>query len=202
MRPELRWGLAAAVALTIGVTCAEPYARLMAPFYAAADRRIALHRPWEVTGVDVRPGKSNLTAELQLQADVFRYQGAPNRAARVVGRVQVGEVIETPLVFWTLLLMWPAASIRQGVTRALVGIPVFLGLEAITTATQLILPMAQASAMLAGDPDPVTLWDRWSRFLEAGGQFVLASGFAILVATTIRRARASQESAIVVQSSP
>jgi hypothetical protein len=202
VRPELRWGLAAAVALTIGVTCAEPYARLVAPFYAAVDRRISLHRPWEVTGVGVRPGKSNLTAELQLQADVFRYQGAPNRAARVVGRVQVGEVIETPIVFWTLLLMWPAASIRQRVTRLLVGIPVFLALEAMTTAAQLILPMAQASAMLAGDRDPVTSWDRWSRFLEAGGQFVLASGFAILVATTIRRARASQESAIVVQSSP
>jgi hypothetical protein len=172
VRPELRWGLAAAAALTIGVTCAEPYARLATPFYAAVDRRISLHRPWEVTGVDVRPGKSNLTAELQLQADVFRYQGAPNRAARVVGRVQVGEVIETPIVFWTLLLMWPAASIRQRVTRLIVGIPFFLTLEAITTATQLILPMAQASAMLAGDSNPVTPWDRWSRFLEAGGGFV------------------------------
>lgn len=202
MRPELRWGLAAAVALTIGVTCAEPYARLMAPFDAAVDRRISLHRPWEVTGVDVRPGKSNLTAELQLQADVFRYQGAANRAARVVGRVQVGEVIETPIVFWTLLLVWPAASIRQRVIRVLVGIPVFLALEAITTATQLILPMAQASAMLAGDPNPVTPWDHWSRFLEAGGQFVLASGFAILVAAVTHRSRASQNTAVIMQSSP
>jgi hypothetical protein len=200
VRSELRWGLAAAAALTFGVTCAAPYARLAAPFYAAVDRRIALHRPWEVTDVEVRPGKSNLTAELQLQADVFRYQGAPNRAARVIGRVQVGEVVETPLVFWTLLLMWPAASIRQRVIRVLIGIPVFLGLEAITTATQLILPMAQASAMLAGDPNPVTPWDHWSRFLEAGGQFVLASGFAILVAAMIRRSRTAQ--APIIERSP
>jgi hypothetical protein len=62
--------------------------------------------------------------------------------------------------------------------------------------------MALASAMLAGDPNPVTRWDHWSRFLEAGGQIVLASGFAILVASTTRRSRASPESAIVVHSSP
>ncbi len=159
-----------------------------------------MRNPWEVTGVEVGPGKSNLTADLQLQANVFRYQGAPHRASRVVGRVQVGEVIETPLVFWTLLLVRPAASIRQRVIRVVVGIPIFLGLEEITTATQLILPMAQASAMLAGDSDPVTPWDRWSRFLEAGGQFVLAFGSAILVAAMTRRTRGAQESAIVLQS--
>jgi hypothetical protein len=185
--------LAAIVVLMIGVTCAEPYARLAAPYYAVVDRFIAWGHPWEVTGVDVRRGKSNLTAELQLQANVFRYQGAPDRAARVVGRVQVGEVIETPLVFWTVLLLWPAASAQQRVIRMVVGIPAFLGLEAMTTATQLILPMAQASAILAGDSNPVTPWDLWSRFLEAGGQFVLALGFAILVAATTRRDRRVNE---------
>jgi hypothetical protein len=189
MRPELRWGVAAAVALAIGVTCAEPYARLAAPFYEAVDRWIAFSHPWTITDVGVYPGKSNLTAELQLQADVFRYRGAPNRAARVVGRVQVGEVIETPLVFWTLVLVWPAASTRERLIRLAVGVPVFLGLEAMTTATQLILPMAQASARLATDHDPITPWDRWSRFLEAGGQFVLASGVAMLVASLNRLLR-------------
>jgi hypothetical protein len=181
VRPEIRCGLAAAVALTIGVMGAEPYARLAAPYYAAVGRLIARRHPWEVTGVEVHPGKSNLTAELQLQADVYRYRGAPQRAARVVGRVQVGEVMETPIVFWTLLLVWPAASSRQRLIRLAVGIPVFLVLEAVTTATQLILPMAQASALLAGAPNPITPWDHWSRFLEAGGQFVLACGLAIAV---------------------
>jgi hypothetical protein len=189
------------VALAIGVTCAEPYARLAASYYAAVDRLIALSHPWQVISVEVQQGKTNLAAELQLHADVFRHAGALKPAARVVGRVQVGEVIETPIVFWTLLLMWPAASIRQRVIRLVLGIPVFLGLEAITTATQLILPMAQASAMLAGDPDPVTPWDRWSRFLEGGGQFVLASGFAIPV-VAMTRSRAAQDAVIIVQSPP
>ena len=196
MRPELRWGLAAGVALALGVALAEPYARLAAPFYAAVDRRITLHRPWEITSIDVRPGKTNLTAELQLRADVFRYQGAPNRAAQVVGRVQVGEVIETPVVFWTLLLMWPAGSLRQRGVRLLSGIPIFFALEAVTTSTQLILPMAQASAILAGGPQPVTPWDRWSRFLEAGGQFALATGFAILVASVTQQISASPKAAL------
>lgn len=202
MRPDFGWGVAAVVALALGVTCAEPYARLAAPYYACVDRFIARGHPWEVTGVDVRPGKSNLTAELQLRANVFRYQGAPNRAARVVGRVQVGEVIETPLVFWTLLLLWPEESIRQRVIRVVVGIPVFLGLEAITTAAQLMLPMVQASAILAGDSQQVTPWDLWSRFLEAGGQFVLALGFAILVAATTRRSRPRPDAATAVQAPP
>jgi hypothetical protein len=193
VRPEIRGGLAAAAALAIGVTCAGPYARLAAPYYAVIDRLIATNHPWEITRVEVRPGKSNLTAELQLHADVFRHVGAREPAATVIGRVQVGEVIETPLVFWTLLLVWPAASNRQRLIRLVVGIPVFSGLEAITTATQLILPMAQASAMLAGDPSPVTLWDYWSRFLEAGGQFVLACGFALLVCSLTHRPRAPRD---------
>jgi hypothetical protein len=101
------------------------------------------------------------------------------------------------MVFWPLLLVWPAISIRQRVTRLMIGVPVFFGLEAITTATQLILPMAQASAILAGDNDPVTGWDRWSRFLEAGGQFVVVCGGAILVsAATGRRSRARQPSRV------
>jgi hypothetical protein len=183
MRPEFRWTLAVAAAFGIGAIFAEPYARLAAPYYAAVDRLIAIGHPWEIAVIDVRPGKSKLSAELQLRGLVRRNREDLNAAARVIGRVQVGEVVETPLVFWTLLLMWPSTSIRQRVARLVAGIPAFLCLEAITTATQLVLPMAQASAILAGDNDPVTVWDRWSRFLEAGGQFVVVCSAGILVNT-------------------
>jgi hypothetical protein len=193
MRPELHWASAAAAAFGLGMTFSQGYARLAAPYYVAVDRLIAAGHPWEITSIDVRPGKSNLSAELQLQAFVRRKRDDRNPAAKVIGRVQVGEVIETPMVFWTVLLAWPAASIRQRTMRIIVGVPAFLGLEAITTATQLILPMAQASAMLAGDNDPVTAWDRWSRFLEAGGGFVLSLFAALLTvalaARTMRRRR-------------
>ena len=190
MRAEGRWALAAAAALALGMTFAEPYARLVAPYYAAVDRLIATGHPWQITSVGVRPGETKLTAELQLRAYVRHKREDLSPAARVVGRVQVGEAVETPIVFWPRLLVWPAISIRQRVMRLMIGVPVFFGLEAITTATQLILPMAQASAILAGDNDPVTGWDRWSRFLEAGGQFVVVCGGAILVsAATGRRSR-------------
>ena len=194
MRPEVRWGLAAAVAFVIGVTCAEPYAQLAAPYYAAVDRLIALAHPWDIISVEVRPGKSHLSTELQLWAWVRRRAEDAKPAAKVQGRVQVGEAIETPMIFWTLLLVWPATSVRQRIVRFVSGVPVFLCLEAGTTAIQLLLPMAQASAMLAGDPDPVTPWDRWSRFLEAGGQFVVSSGLAILVTSLTQRGRRMRSS--------
>jgi hypothetical protein len=172
VRPELRWGLAAIAALAIGVTCAKPYAEGAAPYYLLVTRLLAKGHPWEIVSVDVRPGKSNLSAELQLRALIY---GEPRDRplARVVGRVQVGEVIETPLVYWTLLLVWPAATFRRRALLILKGIPIFLALTTLTTGAQLALPMAQASAILAGDHDPVTAWDHWSRFLEAGGEFAL-----------------------------
>lgn len=187
MRPEFRWAIAAVVALGVGVTCAEPYARFAAPYYREIVRLIAISHPWEVLSVDVGPGKSNLRSELQVRAYVRRHREDLRPSAKVIGRVQVGEVIETPIVFWTLLLVWPARSIRQRLTRLAVGVPIFFGLEAMTTATQLILPMAQASAILAGDIDPLTGWDLWSRFLEAGGQFVLICGGAIVAVSIAQR---------------
>jgi hypothetical protein len=94
-------------------------------------------------------------------------------AALVVNTVQVGEVVETPLVFWTLLLLWPARSRRQLVLRIAIGVPLFVGLESATTACQLVHSLAEASALLNGERNPVTWWDQWSRFLEAGGRFVI-----------------------------
>jgi hypothetical protein len=190
MRLEFRLVVAVA-AFALGVVLAEPYARLAAPYYATVDRLIATGHPWDVTSVDVQPGKTKLSSELQLWGFVRRHRDDLNPAAKVQGRVQVGESVETPIVFWTLLLLWPAVSIRQRLMRFLLGVPVFLGLEATTTGTQLMLPMAQASAILAGDNDPVTFWDHWSRFLEAGGQFVLALGGAIIVASLASRRRQS-----------
>ncbi len=187
IRDQLCWAVAATAALGLGLTLAQAYSALAAPYYAAIDRLYAIDHPWEINSVAVKPGKSNLTAELQLHANVRRSSEDSRPSARVIGRVQVGEVIETPVVFWTVVLMWPAARIRMRLLRVLAAIPMFLVLEAATTAAQLVLPMAQASAMLAGDSDPLTLWDRWSRFLEAGGQFVLVFCGAIAVCSITRR---------------
>jgi hypothetical protein len=182
LRTKIRWGLVAAAALAIGVTCAEPYARLMAPYYAAIARWIAVGHPWTVVSVGVVPGSKSPSAELRLVGEVRRAPGDARPAARVATYVQVGEAVETPIVFWALLLAWPAPMRRRVVSIA-IGLPLFLGLEAITTAVQLVHSMAQASAMLAGEQNPITLWERWSRFLEAGGQFALAVAFAVGVAS-------------------
>lgn len=181
MRPEIRWALAATLALAIGVTCAEPYARLAAPYYAAVARFLSLGHPWIIDSVMVNPGTKSPSPELQLVGEVRRAPDDPLYAGKIISHVQVGEAVETPLVFWALLLVWPANSMRQRWIRLAIGIPVFLGVEAVTTGIQLMHSMAEVSAILAGELNPVTPWEHWSRFLEGGGQFVLACGFAILV---------------------
>ena len=178
MRPEWRWGIAAAVALTVGGFCAEPYARLAAPYYAAVDRLVARAHPWSVTEVAVVPDPQSPGVVLRLVGEVRRERSDARPAAIVVSRVQVGEVIATPLVFWTLLLAWPAVASRERWARVAAGVPVFLGLEALTTAAQLIHSMAEAAALLVAGP--LTLWERWSRFLEAGGNFAVAAVGALL----------------------
>lgn len=184
MRRELRWAVAAITALVIASTCAKLYARLAVPCYAAVDRFIAMGHPWDIVSVGVERNDVSPGSVLRLVADVRRQQSDARPAARVVVRVQVGEAVEAPLVFWTMLLLWPAASVRQRVVRCAVGLPIFLGLEAITTAVQLIHSLPEASALLAGEKNPITWWERWSRFLEGGGRFVVEV-CAVLLAVAV-----------------
>jgi hypothetical protein len=180
MRVEWRWALAAAVVLTLGVMCAESYTRLMAPYYEAITRAMAAAYPWKVVDVGVAlDDAAGHGVVLRLKGEVRREREDPQPAVLVVSRVQVGEVIEAPIVFWTLVLVWPAPSQRHRGWRVLVAIPIFLGLEAITIGCHLLTPMAEASALLAGEREPLTLWDRWSQFLEAGGRFALETAAAL-----------------------
>jgi hypothetical protein len=112
--------------------------------------------------------------------EVRRSQDDLEPAARVIIHVQVGEVIETPVVFWAVVFVWPMATLRRRLVCVAVGIPMFLVLEAATTGCQLVHSMADASAMLAGEADPLTAWERWSRFLEAGGRCALELCAALL----------------------
>jgi hypothetical protein len=180
VRRELRWALVAGGALALGALCATPYARFAAPYYAAVARLIALGHPWQIVSVEVVAGKSSHGAELQLRGEIRRHREDINAGATIVSHVQVGEAVETPVVFWTVLLLWPARSTRQRLVRIALAVPVFLSLEAATTAVQLIHSMAEASALLAGEREPVTLWERWTRFIEAGGRFTLELGAALL----------------------
>jgi hypothetical protein len=173
MRRELWWGLIAIAILAVASIGAQGYARLAVPYYAAVARLLALGHPWRIVSVDVRSSDAGPGSVLILVGDVHRQSGGARPAARVVTRVQVGEAVEAPAVFWTMLLLWPAVSIRERLVLIAVGLPMFLGLEAITTGVQLVHSLSEASALLAGEKDPITVWERWSRFLEAGGRFVV-----------------------------
>jgi hypothetical protein len=193
MRREWTWILAVVVAFAVGATGAEAYARWGVPFYTAATTLIAEMHPWRVIKVGVTQDEAKHGAVLRLTAEVRRHREDLRPAAVVVSRVEVGEVVETPIVFWTLVLMWPAQTARQRGLRIVVAIPMFLALEVVTTTCQLLHPLAEASALLAGETDPLTVWERWSRFLEAGGHFVLEVGAGLLSVAIISRTRPSRE---------
>ena len=188
MRREWHWALAAAAALAVGALCAEPYARLAAPYYAATARLIAQPYPWEIASVQVGQNATDPGTVLRLTGFVRAHRDDPQPMGKLVSKLQVGALGESPVVFWTILLLWPATAMRQRFAFLAVGIPTFLLLEAGTTVCQLLSPLAYGSAVIAGNQDPITAWERWSRFLEAGGRVALAAVAALLTISLVKLA--------------
>lgn len=186
MRPKWYLGGAAVAALALGASGAEGYARLAAPFYQQVAQRLARGHHWKVEEVVVAQNPRLHGAELRLTGEVFR-DSEQSAAAVVVSRVQVGEVVETPIIFWTMLLLWPADSLRQRAVRVAVGLLCFPCIEALVGVCSLLSPLAQASAMIAGDANPVTAWERWARFLESGGHFAIEVSAVVLIVATAGR---------------
>jgi len=198
MRRERGWMLAALLGLGLGAVGADSYARMAAPFYLAAARVISVLQPWEIVTVEVRPAKSSPGAELRLIGTVRRHSSDARPSATVVSHVQVGESVETPVVFWLLVLAWPVRSGRERLVRIALGIPLFLLLASATTVYQLTYGLADASAALAGDQSPLMLWDRWSRILEAGGRFTLEVAAALLIIWSAARVLSTGRTAMNV----
>lgn len=188
MRRELTWAIVAAGALSVGAFAAEPYARALIPYYVAASRVIARGHPWDVASVDISR-TSGPGAVLRLTGFIRRRLTDPQPVARVVSRLQVAAVVESPVVFWTLVALWPMGSVRRRFGVLLLGLPVFMALETATTVCQLLNPLAYGSAVLAGNSSPLTGWERWSRFVEGGGRVALAVAAAILTVAAIQRLR-------------
>jgi len=178
-RHELRWIAAAIMALSIGTVGARSYARVVIPYYRAVAEYLATGHSWEVVGIELQSSGSGPGAVMRLTGLVRAQPNDLRPSGRVVSKLQVAAVVELPIIFWTLMLVWPAASFRQRFLRVAIGAPVFLALEAATTVCQLLGPLAGMSHILAGDSDPLTSWEIWSRFLEAGGRIVLASTAAL-----------------------
>jgi hypothetical protein len=186
MRLEWRWPAAAILALLVGAFGAQRYVQLAAPCYRAAAVWLASGRPWTITRVDVAEDAARPGVFVRLHGEVRRNSASARPAATCIGRVQAGAAIEGPLLFWAVLFAWPATVRRLG-AMLLMGLPVFFGLEIATTVCQLMNGFAEASAIIGGDPDPLTGWERWSRFLESGGRDVLAVCAALLTVAGARR---------------
>lgn len=187
MRRNVRYVVAAAVALMIGTMYAEAYARLAIPYFAVVTAVIANQHPWRVLDFSVGRYPPDPGVSLRMTGEVRRTREDPAPAAQAVVQEQVGEVVETPIVFWTVVLAWPMATLRRRLICIAAGIPVFLVLETATAGCQLMYAMADASAILAGEADPQTAWGHWSLFLEAGGHFALALCAALLTVAVSRK---------------
>ena len=182
MCPELRWGLVGLAAVAFSVFAAEPYARLMRPYYECVARVITATKPWQILDVSVGPGESSPGSQLKLTGTVRRNPTDPAPAAMVVSKLHVGATVQLPVTYWLVVLAWSAASARACRMRFLWAIPMYFFLETITTVAQLLASLDYAAAMLnAPGDDPVTLWEHWSRFIEAGGRIALALSGGLLV---------------------
>jgi hypothetical protein len=187
MRREWRWILVASAVLALGAIGAKPYATLAVRYYTVVARWMAGGHPtWDVVDVEVAPGTSGSGAIVRLRGTVREQTQDAAPAARLTSKLQAAVVVESPVVFWTVLLLWPLRSCRERLGLLVLGIPVFLCLEAATTVCQLLNPLAFASAVLAGQPDEITTWERWGRFLEGGGRPAVALAAALLNVTLIR----------------
>jgi hypothetical protein len=187
MRSEYRWALAFTAGLGFAVLGAKPYARLAAPCYEAVASMLALGHPWDVVSVEVAEPPGNVGALLRLRGLVYESSASLTPSFRMTGKLQVAAAAQSPLIFWTVLVLWPAGTLRRRVTTLGLGLPAFVLLEAATTVCQLMNPLAYASAVLAGTRDPVTVWECWSRFLEDGGRAGLALVAAVLTAAAAAR---------------
>lgn len=186
MRREWWWAIAASTILALSAAGAQSYVTLVAPYYAVAARWIARGHPsWEVVDVNVAPGASGRGAIVRLRGTVRERAEDRRPAMRLISKLQVAAVMEAPVVFWLLLVLWPLRSYRDRLWLLALGVPVFLCLEAATTVCQLLNPLAYGSAALAGHADEITAWERWSRFLEAGGRAALALLAALLTIAAI-----------------
>jgi hypothetical protein len=187
MRLEWRLIVGAVAALALGTLFAEAYTRLAIPYYSLVAHWIGAEHSWQITGLDIAPNESGPGAVLRLSGALPGSDGDAQPAAILTSKLQVAAVVESPVIFWACLLMWPVSSSRERLALLALGLPMFLGLEAATTICQLLGPFAYGSAVLGGEPDPVTLWERWSRFLEGGGRIALALCSAMLAIAVAHR---------------
>jgi hypothetical protein len=180
MRRELGWALIGAAALAIGTIGAEPYVRVLSPYYLSVGRWIARGHPWTISDVEIGADINGPGSVLRMTGTIRRRDVESEPVYRIVSRLQVAAVAESPVIFWTVLAVWPLGSARRRLGALLLGIPVFLGLEAATTVCQLLNGWAYGAEVLAGNENTLTSWEHWSRFLENGGRLAVALGAAIL----------------------
>ena len=185
MRRDGRWLCALLFSVAIASVAAPYYAHLAAPAWQAVARLTALGQPWRITGIEVTPSPDGPGTIVALTAIVTDAQADRTASARVTGKITTGAAIEPALVFWLLVLAWPAAHGRERWLRFAIGVPVFIAVDTATTVLALTHALPWATQVIAGAGDGDTAWDRWAAFLEAGGRFAVVTAVALVTIATV-----------------
>ena len=171
VRPDSR-RLAAAVAAVLLVGAAgDFYVRAAIPLYRIGSEWLIQDHPWQIDSLSVQGDAGRRRLQMRSELRVKTWDREP--AALVQSRLQLAAAKQNAVVFWPLLLLLPAGSMRRRLVLLALALPAFLVLEVATTSAQLVSPLMQTAAVIGGEADPLTPWERWSRFLEAGGRVAL-----------------------------
>jgi hypothetical protein len=109
------------------------------------------------------------------------WKGRPNGGYQV--HLNVGGVLESSLLLLIVILSWPHRSIREFALRLSLALPAMAVLLAIDAPLEL-LGNFRHEVLIEVDPhgfQPMFIWDK---FLEGGGNCVLALAFAAMIIKT------------------
>jgi hypothetical protein len=173
---------AALVLSVLGTLAAAPYARLVAPLLERIAVGLGSVHGWQVEQALVERDARTGATVLRLQGTVRKGRAATDPWARINSHADAGAIVETPIVFLTVLIAWPARSARRRLALLALGLPVLLGVDALASAAALLDGFANAQAALDGRAGSVSAWERWSDFCESGGRVALAIAAAVLLA--------------------
>ncbi len=176
LAPHSHWRLAilGSVLLALGGLIAPGYARVAVPYYQFTAQLIASSQGWYVDRVQIVDSVPGHPRTLQLVGRVYDPTLHRHGFATVTGVIQIAAVLQGPLVFIGVVLLLPAGSWREWRRRLLLGLPVLLLLDALTTVLSLLHAFAEANAIYMGEATPTTPWEIWTRVLESGGRIALA----------------------------
>ena len=180
MRTERRGTVAALLLGAAGIVGASTYAGWTVPLHRVAAAWAAQSCACRIANVSVVQPGAGSTSALQLTAVVTEGPADSIPVAVVANRVNVGGIVQVPIVLLGLLLAWPAHARRDCAVRGALALLALPLLELLTTGSQLVAPLWALGAEM--QLRSVHGWmTGWTQFIESGGRIAVTAAIALLI---------------------